>query len=229
MGRGWNWGRGYWAEVMVEPRETKRALIAAAGELFAEHGYEGTSIRAIAERVNANTASINYHFGSKEKLYTEVLRYVMVEVGDHGPSKYAGEDKWFVDDGAKAELIRHLVRDHFDAYFAPGQPRWHGRLVIRSMLGPTASLETVVRRDMLPDHQTLKTLLKRCSPGMSDAEARFCVFSLIGQIAFYVFGETPILMVLEREEYDQAFLAAAAEHVARATIAALGLKPGEGD
>lgn len=57
----------------------KRDLIVAAGELFADKGVEGTSVRAIAKRCGANIAAINYHFGSKENLYTEVLRYAMTE------------------------------------------------------------------------------------------------------------------------------------------------------
>ena len=56
---------------------TKEALLLAAGELFAENGVEGTSIRAIAERCQANIAAVNYHFGSKENLYMALVRYVL--------------------------------------------------------------------------------------------------------------------------------------------------------
>ena len=62
----------------VELAGTKLALINAAGELFADHGLEGTSVRAIAEKAGANVAAINYHFGSKENLYAEGLRYVVL-------------------------------------------------------------------------------------------------------------------------------------------------------
>ncbi|HEO71906.1 MAG TPA: TetR family transcriptional regulator, partial [Candidatus Hydrogenedentes bacterium] len=64
---------------------TKRALIEAAGELFALNGPEATSVRAIAEKARANIAAINYHFGSKDNLYKEVLRFVLVENAEMRP------------------------------------------------------------------------------------------------------------------------------------------------
>ena len=64
-----------------EPTGTKLVLIRAAGELFATHGFEGTSIRAIAEKAGTNIAAINYHFGTKENLYAEAILYVVLQ--DH--------------------------------------------------------------------------------------------------------------------------------------------------
>ena len=54
---------------------TKVRLIEAAGEEFASKGYDSARIRTICERAGANIAAVNYHFGDKEKLYAEVLRY----------------------------------------------------------------------------------------------------------------------------------------------------------
>lgn len=45
----------------------------AAIELFAEKGYEGTSIRDLAHKADVNLAMINYYFGSKEKLFESLL------------------------------------------------------------------------------------------------------------------------------------------------------------
>src|SRR5437763_359353 len=54
--------------------ETTRArLLEAAGGGFAAEGDEAASIRKICERVGANVAAVNYHFGSKERLYIEAL------------------------------------------------------------------------------------------------------------------------------------------------------------
>ena len=46
----------------------------AAVALFAERGYDGTSIRAIVSKARVNQAAINYHFKGKEGLYFEVLK-----------------------------------------------------------------------------------------------------------------------------------------------------------
>lgn len=55
--------------------ETQIKLIEAAEVEFADHGFEGASIRKITARAGANVAAINYHFGSKETLFIEMVRY----------------------------------------------------------------------------------------------------------------------------------------------------------
>ena len=54
----------------------KRAhIIETAMDLFAGKGYEGTSIRDIAEKASVNLAMVNYYFGSKEKLFENIVEY----------------------------------------------------------------------------------------------------------------------------------------------------------
>lgn len=53
----------------------KEKILEAAEELFAEKGYEGTSVRDIANRAGVNIAMISYYFGSKEKLLESLIRY----------------------------------------------------------------------------------------------------------------------------------------------------------
>jgi AcrR family transcriptional regulator len=54
-------------------------ILFAAEELFAEHGFEGTSTREIAKAANVNISMISYYFGSKEKLYEKLVEYRMTE------------------------------------------------------------------------------------------------------------------------------------------------------
>ena len=52
---------------------TRRAIIEAALELFAETGYRGTGLMAIGERAGVSHAAVLYHFGSSEGLLLAVL------------------------------------------------------------------------------------------------------------------------------------------------------------
>lgn len=54
---------------------TRIKLIEAAEQEFAENGFRSASIRAITARAGANIAAVNYHFGTKEKLFIEMIRY----------------------------------------------------------------------------------------------------------------------------------------------------------
>jgi Transcriptional regulator len=53
---------------------TKDRILSAAEELFAQHGFAGTSLRQVTSLATVNIAAVNYHFGSKENLINEVFR-----------------------------------------------------------------------------------------------------------------------------------------------------------
>jgi AcrR family transcriptional regulator len=56
------------------------ALIEAAIHHFARHGYEGSSLRDIANEAGAPLSTIDRYFGSKAELFRAVLRHVWSEV-----------------------------------------------------------------------------------------------------------------------------------------------------
>lgn len=61
---------------------TKDRILGAAEELFAQHGFAGTSLRQVTSRADVNIAAVNYHFGSKENLVNEVFRRRMDEMSE---------------------------------------------------------------------------------------------------------------------------------------------------
>src|SRR5438045_3008304 len=54
--------------------DKKEHIINKAIELFAEKGFEGTSIRELATYAGVNVAMVNYYFGSKEKLFEALVQ-----------------------------------------------------------------------------------------------------------------------------------------------------------
>ena len=53
--------------------DKKDHIIDAAIQLFAEQGFEGTSIRDLAAKAEVNIAMVNYYFGSKDKLFEAII------------------------------------------------------------------------------------------------------------------------------------------------------------
>lgn len=208
--------------------DTKTALLEAAGDLFATHGYGSTSIRMIAERAGANVAAINYHFGGKENLYAESLRRAVVEISGAGLKPWREAPERFQTPESIASLIRNLVRARFLRYFSPGLPSWHTALLMRSFLEPAEALQPIVRQIFEPELEALQAIMLRARPALTGDEALFHAFALTGLISIYAFAETPILMLMRKRAYDQAFLDEASEHVASIMLGALGLPTGDG-
>src|SRR5580700_11398716 len=58
----------------AEPRlDTKQRILDSAERLFADRGFEGTSLRTIIADAQVNLAAIHYHYHSKEALLDAVI------------------------------------------------------------------------------------------------------------------------------------------------------------
>jgi len=79
---------------------TREAIIAAARAQFAEHGYDGATIRAIAAAAAVDPALVHHFYGSKERLFaaamqlpfvpSEIITAALAEIADR-PGESAGE------------------------------------------------------------------------------------------------------------------------------------------
>jgi AcrR family transcriptional regulator len=92
---------------------TYERLLNAAERLFAERGYEGTSMRALADAAEANVAAVNYHFRSKEGLLQAVVARAMSPVNAERSrrldSLYASHSRPPIE-----ELVRAFVEPGLD-------------------------------------------------------------------------------------------------------------------
>lgn len=59
---------------------TKNKILDAAEQLFADKGFNGTSLREITSLAEVNLAAVNYHFGSKKELIKAVMSRYMNEL-----------------------------------------------------------------------------------------------------------------------------------------------------
>lgn len=84
--------------------DKKAHILNMAMELFAEKGYEGSSIRDLAARAGVNVAMVNYYFGSKEKLFESLVeqkasytRGVLDEIVKNTSLSYIGKIDAIID------------------------------------------------------------------------------------------------------------------------------------
>jgi AcrR family transcriptional regulator len=93
------------------PEANRTRIVQAAMDEFASRGFKGASMDAIAARTHTTRAMINYYFGSKEKVYLEVLEQVYAEIR-HAESFLDLEHLEPVD------AIRRIVEFTFDYYLS---------------------------------------------------------------------------------------------------------------
>jgi AcrR family transcriptional regulator len=61
--------------VILDFNEKQIQILLVAESLFAEKGFDGTSIRNIAKMAKINIAMVSYYFGSKERLLESLISY----------------------------------------------------------------------------------------------------------------------------------------------------------
>jgi len=210
----------------AEQAETRRQLLEAAGEVFAEAGFRNATVREICGRANANIAAVNYHFGDKERLYIEVLRYSSARALEKYPP--------LLDMGPKAppeKKLRAFIHSFLLRIFDKGPTSWHGRLMSREMIEPTAALDSVVEEKIRPmAGQLWKIVAELMNCPLGDERVRLCSFSVVSQCVFYHHCR-PVMMRLfpENPALDAAGIEKLADHITTFSLAAMkamaGRKP----
>ncbi len=197
---------------------TRQQILEVAGEVFAEVGFRNATVREICHRAGVNNAAINYHFGDKETLYTEVLRYSQEKAHEKYPLLLNINAS-----AAPEEKLRAFIQSFLLRIFEKGVIAWHGKLMSREMMEPTAALDSIIAEKIRPMAEQLRVLvaeiLKR-PPG--DDTVRLCSFSIVSQCVFYHHCR-PVLTRLYPNQPPLDSLGAAhlAEHITRFSLAAL--------
>ncbi len=97
--------------VTIPETGSKRKLLDAAEQLFADKGFEAVSVRDITQLAKTNVAAVNYHFGSRDSLLSLVMMRYMLPVTEERIARLeAIERKWSGKTAPLEEIIDALVR-----------------------------------------------------------------------------------------------------------------------
>jgi AcrR family transcriptional regulator len=197
---------------------TKARLLDAAGEEFADKGFQLARVRSICDRAEANLAAVNYHFGDKEHLYIEVLREA---------HRCGMEEEQFAHPTTDpAERLRVFIHHFLSRVLAMNRPQdWQHRLMLREMLAPTPFSEVLVREVIRPRFEQIKTLMRTICPEADDRRLNALVFSVIGQCLHYKMARVITERLIGQASYHDLDLNYLTEHITSFCLAALGLGP----
>ena len=168
---------------------TKIRILTAAEHLFTARGFSGVTMREVARRADTNIASAHYHFGSKEGLVIEMLRYRIAPIN--------AERLRLLDEAkrqSRGKPLKPIII--FKALLLPiGQaatgskgpdPRFM-QLVGRSFTEPASFLEKVHRRLFQELSDIFMVELRRSHPDAQEEDLfwnlHFVVATMLGALA----------------------------------------------
>jgi TetR/AcrR family transcriptional regulator, regulator of cefoperazone and chloramphenicol sensitivity len=170
--------------------DTRARLLKAAIDVFAERGYENSTIREICSRAGANVALIHYHFGDKLELYTEVLRFSMTcGVPAPQPANFSLSDPEHALRNVIGAMVERVLQtsDQADLRY---------RLMLHEFAQPSTATPRVVQEVMRPMYDRLREIVGAILGLPADHEkTRLSAHSVIGQIAHYA-RSAPMLRTL---------------------------------
>jgi len=183
---------------MTRPSDiTRERIMKAAERLFAERGYDATSIRAIVAKARVNQAAINYHFDGKDGLYREVLCAAFRGLTEQ-QLEHADEMKAMSREAALAEFIRRqlrplLGRDEFSR---------HMRILNWETVRPTAVFRKLVSEEAAPFMGLAVQLVRRFQPEADQRTLVAAAVWLLGQCSVFLrnreqLAEPPMGLVLD--------------------------------
>jgi TetR/AcrR family transcriptional regulator, regulator of cefoperazone and chloramphenicol sensitivity len=178
--------------------ELKRKLIVAAGQVFAEKGFAGASVREICDLAGANIAAVNYYFGDKRNLYREVLAY-MVEEGKRRFPFTAAMDTTLPPQTRLTELVRTILRRILDRE----RGIWMHRIIDREIFDPSESFEVLQGLAFEPVIELAASIVEQLCAGIGRDQAKFVGAGIIGQCSFYSHFRTPLAIMTSQNRFPR--------------------------
>jgi AcrR family transcriptional regulator len=188
---------------MTRPSDiTRERIMKAAERLFAERGYDATSIRAIVAKARVNQAAINYHFDGKDGLYGEVLRAAFRALTEQ-QLEHADEMKAMSREAALAEFIRRqlhplLGRDEYSR---------HMRILNWETVRPTAVFRKLLSEEAAPFMGLAVELVRRFQPEADQRTLTAAAVWLVGQCSVFLrnreqLADPPLGLALDEEAVE---------------------------
>ena len=171
-------------------KSVKDRLLDVAEGLFCEQGFKGTSIRDIASLAGCNIASVNYYFGSKEKLYEEVWRRHLIPMRD---ARIASINKVMSQIEVRPNL-EDLLRSFADTFVGSmvdtNRTSQLSKLMAREYIDSHLPTNMFVNEVMMPTITAMRSALMKTCPDLDESKIMPVVFSLVGQLVHLVHVKT---------------------------------------
>jgi AcrR family transcriptional regulator len=176
-------------------RVTREQYLDTAEGLFAARGFYGVSIAAIANELGLTKQALLHHFGSKEKLYGEVLGRISArfEMLSDRPDREASPP----EDTVRAFFLNL----HATARAYPDQ----SRLLMRELLDNNQRAGSVGKWYLKPFLESVIKMIRQLPAwqGASEAQALAAGYQLLGAINYYSISQPTLTGIFGGADYGQ--------------------------
>ena len=186
--------------------DTRERFIDAATRAFAERGFYGTSIANIAESLPFTKQALLHLFGSKDKLYAEVLTRIserlMRDLAAAGTETSDASERF---ENVFVNILRASLENSDDT-----------RLLMRELLDNKRRAESARTWYLAAFLDTLTDLARDALGDGAPARSLALVYQLLGAINYFVVSRPTLAQMLGAKTFDE--LSTAYEHELRSLI-----------
>jgi AcrR family transcriptional regulator len=173
------------AATPAEPSKRER-ILRAAEKLFAQHGYDGTSMRDIALEARVGLPLIVYHFETKELLYTAIfLSREYVNDERLGVLEAVGD---LHSQDAVQRIVAAFVDPVLDLHEEPTD-KSYARLVLREVSDPSSDSRPAIRDLFLPVAQHFVSALHQALPDKSHGFHEWAYLFTVGALTMSAYDD----------------------------------------
>lgn len=193
---------------------TREQFLDTAEVLFAERGFYGVSIAAIANKLDLTKQALLHHFGSKEKLYGEVMTRISERLDVLSQQTDAQSD----------DPVGRLKGFFAALQLSTNEQPAQTRLLMRELLDNNQRADTAGTWYLTPFLKNLITMVKTV-PNWSDAseaQALALVYQWLGAINYFAISEPTLAGIFGKKSHAQIYQAfpGQLECLIEATVAA---------
>lgn len=181
------------AVLVAEPAtDTKSRLLRVAERLFAEHGFDGVSVRQLTAAAGVNLAAVNYHFGSKEGLLAAIFELRCRPMNDERLRRLSD----CAERANRPRMLEQIIAAFIGPALASSADRGGGTEFTR--LRATLSVEhnelarTLIARYFDTTSQRFVAALGRAVPHLSRAELYWRFHFLLGALYYSMINPSRI-------------------------------------
>jgi AcrR family transcriptional regulator len=181
---------------------TRTALLDAALQEFAAHGFEGASTRAIATAAGTHQPQINYHFDSKEELWKAAVDHLFGRLDDAVREHLGAADPGWGSRAGFAANIHAFVRA------AAGLPELN-RIMVQEATIDSERLQWIVERHTRPRFELVTEQWRRLRADgvVADIDEAVLYYSLVGA-ASLAYVNAPEARLLGHDTLADSFIEA---------------------